>query len=90
MKAQFILTGYVEHALSQAIYDKLKDGTFVGRIPQCKGVVAFGASLQECQDELHSTLEDWMLVGLKLGHPLPIIANIDLNQEPRREPVEAV
>jgi predicted RNase H-like HicB family nuclease len=90
MKAQFILTGYVEQALSLAIYDKLKDGTFVGRIPPCKGVVAFGASVQECQDELHSTLEDWMLVGLKLGHPLPIIANIDLNQEPRREPVEAV
>jgi len=90
MKAEFILTGYVEQALSLAIYDKLKDGTFVGRIPPCKGVVAFGASLQECQDELRSTLEDWMLVGLKLGHPLPIIANIDLNQEPKREPVEAV
>ena len=90
MKAQFILTGYVEQALFLAIYDKLKDGTFVGHIPPCKGVVAFGASLQECQDELRSTLEDWMLVGLKLGHPLPIIANIDLNQEPQREPVEAV
>jgi predicted RNase H-like HicB family nuclease len=90
MKAQFILTGYVEQALSLAIYDKLKEGTFVGRIPPCMGVVAFGASLQECQDELRSTLEDWMLVGLKLAHPLPIIANIDLNQEPQREPVEAV
>ncbi len=90
MKAQFILTSYVEQALSLAIYDKLKDGTFAGGIPPCKGVVAFGASLQECQDELRSTLEDWMLVGLKLGHPLPIIGNIDLNREPRREPVEAV
>ena len=90
MKAQFILTGYVEQALSLAIYDKLKDGTFVGRIPPCKGVVAFGVSLQMCQNELRSTLEDWMLVGLKLRHPLPIIANIDPNQEPQCEPVEAV
>jgi len=87
---QFILTDYVEQALSQAIYDKLEDGTFVGRIPQCKGVVVFGATLRQCQDELRSTLEDWILVGLKLGHSLPVIAGIDLNREPQHEPVETL
>ena len=90
MGVQFILTDYVEQALSQAIYDKLEDGTFVGRIPQCKGVVVFGATLRQCQDELRSTFEDWILVGLKLGHPLPVIAGIDLNREPQREPVETL
>ena len=90
MRGQFILTDYMEQALSQADYDKLKDGTFVGRIPSCKGVVAFGANLRECQDELHSTLEEWVLLGLKLGHSLPVIAGIDLNQEPQREPVETL
>jgi len=90
MAVQFILTSYVEQALSRAAYDKLKDGTFAGRVPTCKGVVAFGATLRECQDELRSTLEDWILVGLKLNHPLPVIAGIDLNREPQREPVETV
>ena len=90
MDVQFILTNYVEQALSQAVYDKLEDGTFAGRIPLCKGVVAFGSTLRECQDELRSTLEDWILVGLKLGHFLPVIAGIDLNKEPQREPVETV
>ena len=90
MSVQFILTDYVEQALSQAVYDKLEDGTFAGRIPLCKGVVAFGTTLRECQDELRSTLEDWILVGLKLGHSLPVIADIDLNKEPQREPVETV
>jgi len=28
--------------------------------------------LRECEDELRSVLEDWVLVGLKLGHDLPI------------------
>lgn len=28
MAAQFILTGYVDQALSQAVYDKLEDGNF--------------------------------------------------------------
>jgi len=90
MGVQFILTDYVEQALSQAVYDKLEDGTFSGRIPQCKGVLVFGATLRECQVELRSTLEDWILVGLKLGHSLPVIAGIDLNREPQRESVKTM
>ena len=80
-----ILTGYIESALSQAEYDKLEDDTFSGRIPGCKGVIAFGNSLRECESELQSTLEDWILVGLKLGHRLPIIDGLDLNKEPTDE-----
>jgi predicted RNase H-like HicB family nuclease len=76
--------------LARAVYDKLEDGTFAGRIPPCVGVVAFGATLRECEEDLRSTLEDWILVGLKLGHPLPVIADIDLNKEPARESVDAV
>jgi hypothetical protein len=53
-------------------------------------VIAFGATLYACEEELHSTLEDWLLLGLKLGHALPVIDGIDLNQEPTYEPVEAV
>lgn len=87
---RFILTEYVEQAMAHAVYDKLGDGTFVGRIPPCKGVVAFGATLRECEEELRSTLEDWILVGLKLRHPLPVIASIDLNKEPSYEPVGAM
>jgi predicted RNase H-like HicB family nuclease len=81
----FILTGYVEKAPSEAEYDKREDGSFSGRIPSCKGVVAFGRTLRECEEELRSTLEDWVLVGLKLGHPLPVIAGYDLNKEPDGE-----
>ena len=87
---RFVLTGYIESAMAQATYDKLEDGTYAGRIPACRGVVAFGATLRQCEDELRSTLEDWILVGLKLGHPLPVIASIDLNGGPRYEPVAAV
>jgi len=87
---RFILTEYVEQAITHAVYDKLEDGTFAGRIPPCKGVVAFGATLRECEVTLHSTLEDWILFGLKLRHPLPVIASIDLNKEPSYEPVGAV
>lgn len=90
MSVQNILSEYLERAMAQAEYDKLEDGTFSGRIPSCKGVLAFGATLKECEDELRSTLEDWLLVGLKLGHTLPVVGGIDLNGEPAYEPVESV
>ncbi len=87
---KFIITGYIENALSQAEYDKLDDGTFSDRIPQCKGVVAFGKTLRECEEELRSTLEDWVFVGLKLGHELPVLGEYDLNKVPRDEWMAAV
>ena len=82
MSGNYILSDYVELAMEQAEYDKLEDETFAGRIPSCKGVVAFAKTLRECESELRSTLEDWVLVGLKLGHELPVLANLDLNRAP--------
>lgn len=90
MKAHYILTDYLEQALAGAEYDKLDDGTFAGRLPECKGMVSFGATLMECERSLRSTLEDWVLVGLKLGHTLPVLSGIDLNRTPSREPLGAV
>lgn len=90
MPTQYILTEYIDQAMAQAEYDKLEDGVFSGRIPPCKGVIAFGSTLRQCQDELRSTLEDWIVLGLKLGHALPIIAGIDLNKEPTRESVDTL
>jgi predicted RNase H-like HicB family nuclease len=90
MAPKFVLTDYVEQALSLAVYDKLDDGTIAGKIPPCKGVIAFGTTLRECEDELRSTLEDWIVLGLKLGHPLPIIADIDLNRKAQLEPMDTV
>lgn len=90
MAVKFILSEYIALAMAQAAYDKLEDGTFAGRIPSCPGVIAFAATLRRCEEELRSTLEDWLLVGLKMGHLLPVIENINLNQEPSRESMEAV
>lgn len=90
MSVRYILSDYVEHAMEKAVYDKLDDGTFSGRIPPCNGVIAFGANLRECEIELRSTLEDWILVGLKLGHTLPVIGGIDLNEEPKLESMDTV
>ena len=72
MTVKYIITEYIEQIMVSAEYDKLEDGTFAGKIPACPGVIAFAATLRECENELRSVLEDWLLVGLKLSHPLPV------------------
>jgi len=81
MLVRYALSDYIEAAIASSEVEQLEDGSYAGRIPDCQGVIAFGDTLSECQAELRSTLEDWILVGLKLGHTLPVIAGIDINQE---------
>ncbi len=88
--APCVLTDYIDHAMAGAAYDKLDDGTFAGRVRACRGVVAFDPTLTGCQRLLRSTFEDWLVLGLKLGHDIPVLAGIDLNAEPVREPLDAV
>ena len=90
MHSGCVLTDYIDYAMAAAIYDKLDDGGFAGRVPECRGVVAFDANLTGCQTLLRSTLEDWLVLGLKLGHEIPVLSGIDLNADPVREPLDTL
>lgn len=66
--------------MGRATYETLSDaGTVFGEIPGFDGVWANAATRAECERELQEVLEDWLLLGLKLGHQLPVIEGIDLN-----------
>ena len=67
--------------MSKANYEKLEDGTYAGKIPQCPGVVAFGDSLYRCQEDLRSALEGWLIVKIRYGDKLPVIGGINLNKK---------
>jgi predicted RNase H-like HicB family nuclease len=90
MSPQYILSDYIEQALGQAEYEKLDDGSYGGSVPECRGVIAFAGSLRDCERELRSVLEEWLLLGLKLGHPLPVLGGIDLNRDATHAEVEPV
>ena len=70
----YILSDYLDRAMAQAEYEKFDDGSYGGRVPPCPGVVAFAPSLAECAEDLRSALEDWVLLGMKLAHALPVIS----------------
>ena len=76
-----MLTDYIRAALRQAKYELMENGKFFARVPSCQGVWAEGGTLEDCREELQSTLEDWLLLGLQLGHKLPVIDGINLNRK---------
>ena len=75
-----MLTEYVERAMSRAIYEKLEDGSYCGKISECLGTIAFGETLYQCQSELRAVLEGWLLVKIRHGDRLPVIDGLDLNK----------
>jgi len=75
-----MLIEYIDKAMSEAVYDKLEDGSFSGQIPKCPGVIAFGSTLHQCEEELRSSLEGWLIVKIRYGDQLPVIGNINLNK----------
>ena len=74
-----MLTEYINAAMRHATYDKLQSGEWYGEISETPGVWATGPTIDATRDELRSVLEDWILIGVRLGHELPVVDGIDLN-----------
>ncbi len=73
-----MLLEYLHSAMRLAKYELLADGTYYGEIPGFDGVWAQAETLEDCRNELQSALEDWLILGLRLGHSLPEVAGIRL------------
>ena len=84
-----MLIEYIDKAMSQAVYDKLDDGSFSGKIPKCPGVIAFGETLYQCEQGLKSSFEGWLIVKIRYGDKLPVIGRINLNKRMPAFQVEA-
>ena len=74
---------YLSEAMRRAKYRILEDGSYYGWIEQLPGVWATARSLEECREELQSVVEDWLFLGLKLGHHIIPLGDIDLNTQPK-------
>lgn len=85
-----MLVEYINKAMSKAVYDKLEDSSFSGKISQCSGVISFGKTLYECQENLRSSLEGWLIVKIRHGDKLPVIDRVDLNKKMPASAEEAV
>jgi predicted RNase H-like HicB family nuclease len=75
----YVLSDYIRFAMQKATYDTLEDESVAGKIAVCDGVLAFGNNHEDCKQHLQAALEGWLVVRLSLGHTLPVINGINLN-----------
>jgi predicted RNase H-like HicB family nuclease len=64
-----MLTSYINAAMRKAHYEILS----------LQGVWANAKTLEACREELREVLEEWIVLGLKMGHSIPAIDGIELN-----------
>ena len=76
-----MFTEYVQAAMKHAEYEIIEDdGRYYGHIPGLQGLWADGDTMEECQQTLRECLEEWLMLGIRLGHEIPVIDGIDLNR----------
>ena len=75
-----MLTSYISAAMRKAHYEMLPDNEgYFGKIEKLQGVWANADTLEDCREELRQVLEEWIILGLKIGHEIPDIDGITLN-----------
>jgi predicted RNase H-like HicB family nuclease len=74
-----MLLEYIQAALRHAKYEILvEDGGYYGEIPECNGVYANAATLEDCREQLREVLEEWVLFRVHKNLPLPVVDGIAL------------
>ncbi len=66
-----MITLYLDQALRRARYSPLDDGSYCATVPGLRGVIATGATLEACRDQLAEVIEGWILVRVARGLPIP-------------------
>ena len=74
-----LLGEYIEISMNDAVITLLCDGTYFAEIPCFQGAWANADTAEQCRQEMKEVLEDWILLGIKLGHEIPVMGSIDLN-----------
>jgi predicted RNase H-like HicB family nuclease len=83
-----MISEYLRATMGEAQYELLADGEgFYGEIPSCQGVYAQAETLEQCREELASTLEDWLLFRISRHLPIPTVRGIDLAVREIGDPV---
>ena len=81
-----MLTDYIHAALRRAKYELIEDGDVFGKIAGFPGLWASADTLEECRESLRSSLEDWMLIKLRMGdNNFPVLGKLNLNERRSRK-----
>lgn len=71
-----MLIQYIHAALERAKYEIIDDEElYYGEVPELEGVWATGKTLEECRRNLEEVIDEWIVIRLRNGLPLPRIGD---------------
>lgn len=74
-----MLVEYINTSLSNAHYEIIQDEEpYYGEIPDLPGVYATGITLEECRKNLAEVIDNWLIIRLRRGMPIPPIQGISI------------
>jgi predicted RNase H-like HicB family nuclease len=74
-----MLLQYIQTALEYAHYETIEDEEpFYGEVPPLEGVWATGKTLEECRRNLAEAIEDWVLLSIAQGLPIPALGEVTI------------
>jgi predicted RNase H-like HicB family nuclease len=65
-----MITRYLDEAMRRARYTG-KAGAYSATVPGLRGVIAHARSLEACRNQLLEVIEEWVLVRIAHGLPIP-------------------
>ena len=74
-----MLTKFIRAAMQDAMYECLPGHrSYYGEIPGFPGVWANADTLEQCRSELQEVMEDWLTLGIRMGHDIPSVEGLSL------------
>lgn len=71
-----MLIQYIQAALENARYEMVDDEEpYYGEVPGLEGVWSSGNTLEECRKNLEEVIDEWVIVRLAKGLPIPQIGS---------------
>lgn len=83
-----VVREYAIAAVRRAVIEDLDDGTYAVTAPEIAGVVGFGDHPEAALLEFAYSVEDWVILGVQLGHDIPPLGAIDFSQDYYRNLVQ--
>jgi predicted RNase H-like HicB family nuclease len=71
-----VIAQYIRQALRRARYRQVDGGLFCATVPGLRGVIATGTTREACRDQLAEVVEEWVLVRVARGLPVPRLGGI--------------
>ena len=68
-----MISQYVAKALERAQYRLLEDGSYAATVRGLRGVIATGATFEACRRDLAQVVEEWVLIRVARGLPVPAL-----------------